>query len=421
MLKISAPAAWDVTKGSTENVVGVVDTGINYNHPDLADNVWTAPQGFSVTVAGVTCGAGTHGFNAIRKTCDPMDDNGHGSHVSGTIGAKGNNGIGVVGVNWTASIMGLKFLNSRGSGSTSDAIDAIEYAIQARLRAGVNVRVLSTSWGGGGFSQLLLDEIKKANDQANMLFVASAGNSPRNIDDSESYPASYALPEYGAPNVLAVAATDQADALASFSSFGVSAVGLAAPGVDIYSTARSGYETMSGTSMAAPHVSGAAALVLSVPACSALTPEQLKSVLVVYTDSVNGLSGKVRTGGRLNVVKAVTQCGIVPTLPDPADFSIAATPPSLSVPRGSTAVYTISVAPVPPYDFTRAVNLSVTQVPTGATATLEPKRVTCPGLATLSVTPGAATKTSGWTYIIKITGESEGLVHSTTVRFSATR
>src|SRR5207247_6416930 len=164
---ISAVPAWDITRGSTSNVVGVVDTGIDYDHPDLAANIWSAPFAFSVTIAGQTinCAAGTHGFNAIANTCDPKDDNNHGSHVSGTIGAVGNNGIGVVGVNWTASIMGLKFLDKNGSGSTSNAINAIEFAIQAKALFGVaaNVRVLSNSWGGGGFSQALLNQINKAN------------------------------------------------------------------------------------------------------------------------------------------------------------------------------------------------------------------------------------------------------------------
>jgi subtilisin family serine protease len=156
---IRAVPAWDITTGSTSNVVAVVDTGIDYTHPDLATNVWSAPHDFSVTIAGqtITCAANTHGFNAIANTCDPRDDNNHGTHVSGTIGAVGNNGLGVVGVNWTASIMGLKFLGSNGSGSTSNAINAIEFAIQAKTQFGglANVRVLSNSWGGGGFSQAL--------------------------------------------------------------------------------------------------------------------------------------------------------------------------------------------------------------------------------------------------------------------------
>ncbi|MGH9966519.1 MAG: S8 family serine peptidase [Pyrinomonadaceae bacterium] len=131
---IEAPLAWDISTGNRNTVVGVIDTGIDYNHPDLAANVWSAPTAFSVTVGGVVinCAAGTHGFNAINNTCNPLDDNNHGSHVSGTIGGIGNNGVGVAGVNWTASMMGLKFLDSGGSGSTANAIKAIDFAIQTK-------------------------------------------------------------------------------------------------------------------------------------------------------------------------------------------------------------------------------------------------------------------------------------------------
>jgi subtilisin family serine protease len=170
---IKATQAWNTTTGSRNNVVAVVDTGIDYTHPDLTANVWSAPTQFAVTVGGatVTCAAGTYGFNAITNACNPMDDNGHGTHVSGTIGAVGDNSLGVVGVNWKASIMGLKFLDKTGSGTTADAIDAIEFAIQAKNRfgSGANVRVLSNSWGGGGSSQSLLNEINKANTNG-MLF-----------------------------------------------------------------------------------------------------------------------------------------------------------------------------------------------------------------------------------------------------------
>lgn len=152
---IKAEGAWDVSTGSRTIVVGVVDTGIDYTHQDLSGNTWSNPGG----IGG--CAAGTHGYNAITKSCDPRDDQYHGTHVSGTIGAAGNNALGVVGVNWTTSIMGLKFLDSVGSGTTADAISAIDFSVNAKI-AGVNVRVLSNSWGGGGFSQALLDEINKA-------------------------------------------------------------------------------------------------------------------------------------------------------------------------------------------------------------------------------------------------------------------
>src|SRR5262245_27320823 len=204
---IGATQAWDLALGSRHVVVGVVDTGIDYSHPDLAANVWTALTPLTVTIGGqtITCPAGSHGFNAIGRTCDPLDDHFHGTHVSGTIGAASNNGVGVTGVAWNASIMGLKFLNANGSGSTGDAINAIDFAVQAKI-AGANVRVLSNSWAGGGYSQALADEIAYAG-QNDILFVAAAGNNASNNDAIPTYPASYP-----AANVIAVAATDSQDA-----------------------------------------------------------------------------------------------------------------------------------------------------------------------------------------------------------------
>jgi subtilisin family serine protease len=227
--------------------------------------------------------------------------------VSGTIGAVGNNGVGVVGVNWTASIMGLKFLNASGSGSTADAIKAIEFAIQAKAAfastGGANVRVLSNSWSGGGLSQALLDEINLA-DANDMLFVAAAGNNGWSNDDTPTYPASYT-----SPNVLAVAASDNRDTLAAFSNYGFS-VPLAAPGIDILSTTLvNSYSFLSGTSMAAPHVSGAAALILS--ACD-LDTAALKAAIVNNVEVVGALTGLVASNGRLDVDAALRSCAPPP-------------------------------------------------------------------------------------------------------------
>ena len=251
---IDTTLAWSVTTGSRNFIVGVVDTGVDYNHPDLAANIWNNPL---QDLAG--CPAGSHGFNAITGTCDPMDDHNHGSHTSGTIGAVGNNGTGVAGVNWATQIMGLKFLDASGSGSMANAVTVIDFAIQAK-QAGQNVRVLSNSWGGGGFTQSLLDIIVKAG-QNDILFVAAAGNSTMNVDSYPFYPCDYA-----ASNIICVAATDQNDGLASFSNYGATSVHLGAPGVNTLSTIRGGgYAYYNGTSMATPHVSGAAALILSAP------------------------------------------------------------------------------------------------------------------------------------------------------------
>ena len=309
---IHATQAWDVSIGSTANVVAVIDTGVDYGHPDLADNMWSAPSAFNVSMGtrSIRCAAGTHGFNAIRLTCDPMDDHNHGTHVAGTIGATGNNNLGVVGVNWTTRLMGLKFLDANGSGTVADAINAIEFAIQAKqafgATGGANVRVLSNSWGSLSFSQALLDAVNAAN-AADMLFVAGAGNYGISNEILPFYPASY-----DAPNVVAVAATDNTDNLASFSNYGAS-VHLAAPGVDILSTTIGNtYAFASGTSMATPHVSGAAALVLS--RCL-LDTAALKDAIVGSVEAVASLASTTMTGGRLDVNSAIHACIAPPDAP----------------------------------------------------------------------------------------------------------
>jgi subtilisin family serine protease len=313
-------------------VVAVIDTGIDYTHQDLAANIWSAPASFTVTIGGavITCAAGTHGFNAISKTCDPLDDNNHGTHTAGTIGANGNNSIGVAGVNWTASVMGIKFLGSGGSGLLSDAVNAIEFAIQAKkafsASGGANVRVLSNSWGGGGSSRALLDEIKKA-DSNDMLFVAAAGNNGSNNDTAPFYPASYA-----AANVVAVAATDSNDFLAGFSNYGSTSVDLAAPGVGIVSTTIGNtYSSFSGTSMATPHVAGAAALVLSH---CALDTAGLKNALLNSVDHLSTLTGLTATGGRLNVNTAIRTCASSDPPPPPPAVTVPAPPTGLAATSG---------------------------------------------------------------------------------------
>lgn len=311
---IGLTQAWGVTIGSRQNVVAIFDTGIDYAHPDLSANVWSAPAAFTVSIGGVSinCPAGSHGFNAITNSCDPMDDNGHGTHVSGTIGAASNN-VGVVGVNWDASLLGMKFLDAAGNGTIADAVKAVEFAIQVKNIFGLNggnIRVLSNSWGGGGYSQALADAIAKAyaND---MLVVAAAGNSWSSNDVMPTYPANY-------PTVVAVAATDNNDRLAFWSNYGANTVALGAPGVNIYSTYRGQYMYLSGTSMAAPHVSGVAALVLSVPACANLGVASLRDVLLNNTIPIPALAGKTITGGRLSADKAVANCAVPQPLPQPS-------------------------------------------------------------------------------------------------------
>lgn len=307
---IGAASAWDVSTGSRSNVVAVIDTGVDYNHPDLAANMWSAPAPFTVNIGGqvIQCEAGTHGYDTITKTCNPVDEYNHGTHVAGTIGAVGGNGEGIVGVNHTASLMAIKFMDATGSGNIAGAIDAIEFAVQVKqiFGADANVRVLSNSWGWNGeASQALLDEINRANS-ADMLFVAGAGNggADRLSDDNDVapfYPGSYT-----APNVISVAATNNQDALTAFSNYGKNSVHLAAPGELILSTIiGGGYDSWSGTSMATPHVAGAAALVLS--RCP-LDTASLKNNLLNNVDPVAALSAITVTGGRLNLNRALLSC-----------------------------------------------------------------------------------------------------------------
>jgi len=254
---IDAPEAWNTTTGSSNVVVGVVDTGIDYNHEDLATNIFSNTadcNGNGIDDDGNGFVDDCHGFDFANNDPDPMDDNQHGTHVSGTIGAVGNNGIGVAGVNWNVKLMACKFLNAGGSGSTDGAVSCLNYLAMMKDR-GVNIVATNNSWGGGGFSQALYDAID-AHRQRGILFIAAAGNSNLDNDTASFYPANYYL-----PNIIAVAATTSTDARASFSNFGRRTVHLGAPGDQILSTTPNNtYGTLSGTSMATPHVTGVAAL-----------------------------------------------------------------------------------------------------------------------------------------------------------------
>jgi len=398
---IKAAQAWDITQGSRDIVVGVLDTGIDYNHPDLAANLWSAPAAFTVTIAGqqIACPAGSHGFYATLRRCDVSDDNGHGTHVSGIIGASGNNGVGVTGVSPAVTILPLQFLSSDGSGTDVDAIAAIDFAIQVHSIFGMaaNVRILNNSWGGSSFSQALLDEINLAGS-SDILFVVSAGNDSRNIDVIPEYPAAY-----NAPNIITVAATDNIDTLAPFSNFGAGKVHLAAPGVSIFSTLpKSKYEYLSGTSMSAPMVSGAAALVLSV--CS-LSTAALKADLLGSVDQLSVLNGKTSTGGRLNVNRAITNCAGTP----PPNFTLTASPGVKSVAVGGSSGLSVVVASL--QGFSGTVNLSASNVPVGITVGFSPS--TLPGGAgssTMTITANSGL--AGGTYIINISATSGPLTHT---------
>jgi subtilisin family serine protease len=295
---IDATAAWTVTTGSDDVVVAVLDSGVDYMHEDLAPNMWKRPASMEPYQDGeLGVVDDVYGFNAIDNASDPMDENGHGTHCAGIIGAEGGNDLGVAGVNWKVRIMPLKFMNAGGYGTTKDAIEAINYVIE-RKKAGVNVRIISASWGSTQKSRALEEVIRKAYEN-DILFVAAAGNSSVNNDRSPHYPSSYNV-----PNVVSVAALDRHDQLASFSNYGVKSVAVAAPGVDILSTwLGNSYEEKSGTSMATPVVSGVAALIVATH--PRISVEDLRKKIVAASDPIVALKGKVGSGGRINATKAL--------------------------------------------------------------------------------------------------------------------
>ena len=296
-----AAAAWTVTTGRRSIVIGEVDTGVDYLHPDLAANVWTNPGG----VGG--CPAGTHGYNVVAASCDPADDDttygGHGTHVAGIMGAIGNNGIGVAGMNWSTTILPVKWLDANAGGDTDQLVSALDWLVKAK-QAGVNIRVIndSATFVGTPYSQALADEIDLlgAND---ILFVTAAGNTSQDNDNPafRRYPCGY-----DRSTEICVTATDQNDRLASFANWGVHTVDLGAPGTNIYSTLRGGtYGYIDGGSMAAAQVSGAAALILSK---ARLSVTALRSDILAHVDRLRSLRGRVRTGGRLDVCRAISAC-----------------------------------------------------------------------------------------------------------------
>jgi subtilisin family serine protease len=323
MATIGAAAAWDTLVGDSGCVVAVIDSGVDYNHPDLAANVWEnadeiADNGLDDDGNGFV--DDVRGWDFAYGDNDPFDGKGHGTHVAGTIAGAGNNGIGVVGVSWNVRVMPVKFLDDNGSGLTSAAIEAIEYAVAN------GARISNNSWGGGGYSQALYDALVAAREQGH-LFVAAAGNGGSdyygdNTDITPFYPASYGL-----DNIIAVAAINSADAKPTFSNYGASSVDLGAPGVGVLSTyPGERYAYADGTSMAAPHVSGVAALV------SALHPEwdqpgdflKVRDQILLNTRPIASLSGKTVTGGTLDADGAVNH----PVFPLDTPAGLTATPVS---------------------------------------------------------------------------------------------
>jgi hypothetical protein len=340
---ISATSAWDLTTGRREIVVAIIDPdGVNYNHEDLVSNIWSAPRSYTVTVGGsnFTCPAGSHGFNIKLSPdwdCDPMEYFGvdHGTEMAGLIGATGNNGEGVVGVLWNTSIIFVKMIGSPG---VSDAINAVEYLIQAKQAGVADIRVISNSYFVDTRFQppesvpAWADEIRKAGDNG-IIFIAAAGNFAVNDDTNPIYPASFGSAPYNLTNVISVANTTNRDELYYGSSYGPNSVHLGARGTDVTTTLVGGsynqnfYPTATGTSASTAIVAGAAGLVLS--RCPEMTVSQLYSNILGTVDHLSSLSGLTITGGRLNEYRAVSTCPL----------------PSLTITRTGTGAGTVSSSP----------------------------------------------------------------------------
>lgn len=337
---IQALEAWTKTTGSKTVRVGVIDSGVDYNHPDLKPNM----RGNSAELNGVPGvdddGNGyaddVYGWDFIGDlntkpyygqigSPNPMDENGHGTHVAGTIGAYGNNQVGVVGVNWEVEIVALKFLNKDGSGQNADAVRAIRYA------ADNDIDVINASWGGGPASNAMKKVIEYAESKG-VLFVAAAGNDSKNNDHTDSYPSNYEV-----ESLISVAASDNRDRIAKFSNIGFKKVHLAAPGVDIMSTVpldalerSEPYASFSGTSMAAPHVAGAAALLIASDGSFKKNPKAIKERILQTVDVLPNMTTVVSSGGRLNLNRMVNNTTTGLSL---ASQSWTEVPYSVSTPR----------------------------------------------------------------------------------------
>jgi hypothetical protein len=368
--------AWQVSTGSRSVVIGETDTGVAYTHPDLAANIWSNPGGI------LGCPAGTHGYNVLSpKSCDPMDEDktygGHGTHVAGIMGAVGNNGVGVAGMNWQTTLLPVKWMTDASGGGTAQLIEALQWLVAAK-QAGVNVRVVNDSdtFWGTAYSQALSNEIDTLGAN-NILFVASAGNTGDDNDKVavQRYPCSY-----DRPNEICVTSSNSSDQLPSWANYGAHTVDLAAPGVSIYSTLRGGdYGYLSGGSMSAPQVAGAAALILSV--APSLSAEELKADILNNVDKLPWLSGRVASGGRLDVCRALPGC------PPPAAPLLTPPPPQRPPPPTPGTPVGVQARAEPPVEATQLSlirGLTISPRAFVAVGTSTGRRRAGPGGATIS-------------------------------------
>lgn len=378
---IGAVAAWDITTGSRDVVIGVIDSGMDYNHPDLIPNRWENDGSYP---------GHPYGYSTLNENNDPMDSDSHGTHVAGTIGAGGDNGIGVTGVNWNVTLLPCQFLGPTG-GSTAGAIECIDYYTDLKTNFGVNVKATNNSWGGGGFSETLRAAIQSGGD-AGILFIAASGNDGADADVSPMYPAGYDLDV-----IVSVASTDRNDNLSVFSSgasnYGLTTVDLGAPGSAILSTIPgNSYAAYSGTSMASPHVAGAAALLWSIN--PDITPLEMKAILMDSGDELASLDGKTVSGKRLNLVNALADADPTPS------FRLALSPRSQQISAGDTAEFTLDVGNLA--DWMGDVELSVSVDPSIQGVSLSAETAQ-PG-DTVTVSVPTLAETAWGDYLVTVTG-----------------
>lgn len=391
---MDGPEAWDIETGDSAIIVGVIDTGADYYHEDLANNIWTNPSetpGNGIDDDNNGYIDDIHGINAITGSGDPMDDHFHGTACSGILGAVGDNSTGIVGVCWNVKIIPIKFINSAGSGLISDAIESIQYAIDLKEN-GVDIRVLSNSWGyQGSPEQSLADAIEAANE-AGMLFVCAAGNESKNNDVYPFYPASYT-----SSNVISVASTDKFDNLSSFSNFGATSVDVAAPGTNILCLfPDDDYDYLSGTSMATPQVAGLMALILSKN--PTLNMQEVKSYVFSYGDTLSSLNNKCVTGKRVNMYGSLSH------VPDPVPtFNISVSPTIKSIAYKASSHVTIESESIA--YFSDLIDLTVESDPEiNASISFDPNTINPGNSSTLSIQTSEFTDIG--VYHLTITGTS---------------
>lgn len=305
---VRAPEAWAMTTGSKAVTVAVIDSGVDYRNPDLAENIWQNPgetgldeQGQPKNTNGVDDDGNGYiddwrGWNFQNNNNDPIDEGGHGTHCAGTIGARGGNGFGMAGLNWNVSIVPLRFLDTWGAGTLDAAVAAVEYAIKMKFD------VSNNSWGGPGDDtekRLWTDIFQKAQQQGHMLVIAAGNDGNSNDEETNNYPASIRL-----PNVLVVGASNDKDELVGYSNYGEDTVDLVAPGMGILSTvSETRFNDMSGTSMATPFVTGTVALIKSLRPDAGI--EEIRRRILGSVDQIPSMRGLIISGGRLNIYRAL--------------------------------------------------------------------------------------------------------------------